>query len=181
MQQRDLAYSYKNQYKVEIYDRALTGSSVKELVGAVASYITHEYIHVLQYRQKGRFSEAQREFQAYLWQAEQAVNLGIPLLGTVWEEIATQLEKYYKQLPSAERRAYKARYVKAYISIKFPSLLKMVEFMRGNFTKDIAKEFLTQLKEYYGLLPNDMKRLYKKRYLEARRLLTSTLRRTTKR
>ncbi|MBN1147916.1 MAG: hypothetical protein JXA78_11730 [Anaerolineales bacterium] len=173
------AYSQNNQYKVEIYERALTGNSANELIGTAASYITHEYIHILQYRQKGHFSEAQSEFQAYLWQAEHAVNLGIPLLGTAWEEITTQLENYYKQLPGADRQAYKARYVTAYIAIKFPSLLNMVERMRGNFTQDIAKDFLAQLKEYYGLLPGDRKGLYKKRYLEARKLLTLTVRRTT--
>jgi hypothetical protein len=111
----------RTRFKVEIYHPdAFQGDSAKELIGFLSSVITHEYIHILQNRRGGAQTNAQREFQAYLWQAEQALRMGIRPSGDAAGKIVTQLEIYYKKLTRADRRTYANRYRRAYRALQSP-------------------------------------------------------------
>lgn len=107
-------------YKVEIYPAAFGGETEQDAAGYLAGVVTHEYIHILQYRKGGKFSDAQREFQAWLWQGENALKMGVRPNREVSLQIISNLEKYYKQLPAADRKAYKARYDKVWKAIQPP-------------------------------------------------------------
>ena len=80
------------------------------VIGFLAGVITHEYIHLLQYRGRGSYSDAQMEFQAWLWQAENALKMGVKPRADAANEIMIQLKAYYAKLPAKDRRRYRARY-----------------------------------------------------------------------
>lgn len=109
-----LAYTYDQRdgnprYKVEIYPTALQGDSEKEVVAFLAQVITHEYIHVLQFRQQATDTTS-REFQAYLWQAENALRMGIEPNSATANQILGQLSDNYAKLPPTSRRSLRARF-----------------------------------------------------------------------
>lgn len=109
----------KPRYKVEIYyPNAFTGLSANEVIGFLAGVITHEYIHLLQYRGGGAHTDAQMEFQAYLWQAENAIKMGIKPRGDAANEIMAQLKAYYKKLSAKDRRRYRSRYRVAFKALR---------------------------------------------------------------
>lgn len=93
--------------KVEIYPRALMGESDKQSIAHLTSVIGHEFIHVLQNRKGGKYSDAQREFQAYLWQAFEAVKMGIPPRSRVAGGIWGELRKHYGNLKKNDMKKHK--------------------------------------------------------------------------
>jgi len=108
------------QLKVEIYPDAFRGETASDAVGYLTGVITHEYIHVLQHRKGGTHTEAQREFQAWLWQGENALRMGVSPNHEVSLQIISHLERYYKQLPRKDRTRYARRYRRVWKQIQPP-------------------------------------------------------------
>ncbi len=103
------------QIKVEIYGRAFIGDDVDSSLGYLLGTISHEYIHILQIREQlqhpGRAdsSEAEDEVQAWLWQAENAANLGIQPGTSGANQIVRNLRTYFGQCPPATQRSLRRR------------------------------------------------------------------------
>ncbi len=102
-----------NKNKVEIYPSAFIGATTEAQIGYLAGVIAHEFIHVLQNRRSAPSTDAQREFQAWLWQAEHLQQLGIPPQSVGSAQIAGNLRRYYEALPGGDRRALQGRYERA--------------------------------------------------------------------
>ena len=107
--------------KVEIYRRAFTGSDAANSLGFLTGVILHEYIHVLQNIAQLEGSDAQREFQAWLWQAEHLAELGIVTGTEAARQIASQLRNYFGQMPASERtRRSQRRFDRAIAALAAP-------------------------------------------------------------
>lgn len=108
-------------YKVEIYPRGLLGDSVDDRIGFLLGVIVHEYMHILQFRAgataAGQPAEAQREFQAWLWQAEHFRDLGIRSRTSGSSQISQHLQTYFSQLSPADQVAYQSRYQAAQVAL----------------------------------------------------------------
>jgi len=97
-------------YQVEIYPEAfLRGTTPEEMLSYVAGVIIHEFIHVEQFRRQTgshagseRFSEANIELQAWLWQAEHVDELGIAPGSRGFNQIITHVRQYYGQMQAGD-------------------------------------------------------------------------------
>jgi len=96
--------------KVEIYPRAFIGDSADESLAYLAGIIIHEFIHILQNRVGGSQTDDEREFQAWLWQAEHVDELGIPPRSQGSRQILLKLADHWPHLPPAVRSALQSRY-----------------------------------------------------------------------
>ncbi len=103
-------------YKVEIYPRAFIGGDANESLAYLLSTLVHEYIHIRQFRRQIQEEEpetersnARREFQAWLWQAEHVTELG--LRGNVQgiQEIYRNLRTYWRGLSDGDKRELESR------------------------------------------------------------------------
>jgi hypothetical protein len=103
---------------VEIYPRAFMGDSHQERLSFLIGTIVHEYIHILQNRVGGTQTIPQREFQAWLWEAENIMATGIQPRTATARQIAIHLELFYTQLNPAERTAYQTRYTAALSALR---------------------------------------------------------------
>jgi hypothetical protein len=103
---------------VEIYPRAFMGYSDQESLSFLIGTIVHEYIHILQNRVGGTQTIPQREFQAWLWEAENIMATGTQPRTVTAQQIAMHLELFYNQLSLTERTAYQTRYTAALSALR---------------------------------------------------------------
>ncbi len=103
-------FAFNGKIKVEIYPHAFIGSDAHNSLGFLTGVIIHEYIHVLQNLSGPQGSDAQREFQAWLWQAEHIAQLGITPGTEGSRQISGLLRRYYRQLPAPEKRRFRRRF-----------------------------------------------------------------------
>lgn len=108
----------KARYKIEIYPRALMGDSDTEAASYLTGVIGHEYVHILQFRKGGTYKSQEMEFQAWLWQAEQAVTLGTEPLTMTASQIVGNMKTYYDQLSAKDKSQYKSRFDKAWKALQ---------------------------------------------------------------
>jgi len=114
------------QIAVEIYGRAFIGDDVDNSLGYLLGTISHEYIHIQQIREQlqhpGRAdsSEAEDEVQAWLWQAENAANLGIQPGTSGASQVVGNLRAYFGQCPPATQRSLRQRVDQAVAALQPP-------------------------------------------------------------
>lgn len=113
-----LSETSHGRYVVEIYPVAFMGDSDQEGLSFLIETIVHEYIHILQNRAGGTQTIPQREFQAWLWEAENMTATGIQPHTATARQIAIHLEFFYNQLDPAERTAYYTRYTAALSALR---------------------------------------------------------------
>jgi hypothetical protein len=133
-------------FKVEIYPRAFIGSSPAESLAYLLGTLVHEYIHIQQSRPGAggqATTEAEREFQAWLWQVEHASELGIAGGTGGYSQIIRQLQTYYGQITSPD-----AETTRRYRRAMFASSLEQCErYIAQNYPAEIlagAVQRLTQ-------------------------------------
>lgn len=97
-------YTYSTeplQFKVEIYPRAFIGNSPEESLAYLMGVIVHEYIHTQQFNRQAQpgasqFSDAQTELQAWAWQAQNAVAMGLARNTMGAQQIISNISHYWQ-------------------------------------------------------------------------------------
>jgi hypothetical protein len=87
-------------YKVEIYPRAFIGNSTEESLAYLMGVLVHEYIHTEQYHRQdqpgaAQFSDIQQELQAWAWQAQNIVAMGLSPRTMGAQQIISNIRHYY--------------------------------------------------------------------------------------
>jgi hypothetical protein len=106
-------------YQVEIYPRVfLPDDPEATVISFLIGTLIHEYIHVEQNRRElggsagpsERFTGPHREFQAWMWQAEHADEMGIAPGTPSFNQIVSHVTEYFNQLPAQDQNTLRARY-----------------------------------------------------------------------
>jgi hypothetical protein len=168
-------------YRVEIYRSAfLAGASDEQRFQHVMLTLIHEFVHILQGRREAgthpageEFSSAHREFQAWLLQGEQAIQLGIQPGTPPYNQINTHLNQFYNQLPTAYKNnpQLKSRYA----LVVLPALIYQINAIRLQGFIDMGAEYTQgrrdRLQELFQMILSARRSTIEEDYNDARRLL----------
>ncbi|MBN1147936.1 MAG: hypothetical protein JXA78_11830 [Anaerolineales bacterium] len=142
-------------FKVEIFPRAMMGNSDEESLAYLIGILVHEFIHIEQGRREAQGQQTtvpEREFQAWLWQAEHVAELGINYGTEGYRQIILGLQQYFGEIPSPDATIRK-RYARA----MFLSNLQQAEWFISNhmpMPSDFISNLTQRINEHWGNMAN---------------------------